>query len=101
MYASQGSIGDARRVFDWSVELDMFSWNSLIGGYVGLGDLEMARELFDDMPQRDVVSWSTMIGGCVQVCWLILVCSFIALNCANCIVGSFIFQGVELKQKAS
>lgn len=77
MYAIRESIDDARRVFDWSAEWDLFSWNSMIGGYVGLGDLELARELFDDMPERDVVTWSTMIAGYGQVCRLTWVFLFL------------------------
>lgn len=54
-------------MFDEMDERDLFSWNSLMAGYVGVGDVRMAREVFDDMPERDVVSWSTVIAGYVQV----------------------------------
>lgn len=54
-------------MFDEMDERDLFSWNSLMAGYVGVGDVRMAREVFDDMPERDVVSWSTVIAGYVQL----------------------------------
>ncbi|XP_042513997.1 pentatricopeptide repeat-containing protein At5g48910-like [Macadamia integrifolia] len=67
MYGKCGSINDARKVFDWCVNRDMYSWNLMIDGYVTSMDMDRAMELFDLMPQRDVVSWSTVLAGYVQV----------------------------------
>ncbi|CAL9152310.1 unnamed protein product, partial [Musa hybrid cultivar] len=52
VYGSFGSVHDAQMVFDGSARRDMFSWNSLIGGYVGFGDVDRARKLFDEMPEK-------------------------------------------------
>ncbi|KAJ0914061.1 putative tetratricopeptide-like helical domain superfamily [Helianthus annuus] len=62
-YAVYGRIGDARKVFDVSLEADMVTWNSMIDGYVKNGMVGDAREVFDEMPERDVVSWNSMIAG--------------------------------------
>jgi len=67
VYAVNGSMVDARKVFDKSRELDIFAWNSLLEGYAGNGDGELARQVFDEMPQRDVVSWNTVIAYYVRV----------------------------------
>lgn len=67
MYVNLGMVEEARKVFDWSVNRDMYSWNILVNGYVGMGDMDQAMEWFDKMPEHDVVSWSTIIAGYVQV----------------------------------
>ena len=67
MYANWGLVEEARRMFDWSVNRDLYSWNIMLGGYVGTGDMVQAMDLFDEMCERDVVSWSTIIAGYVQV----------------------------------
>uniref|UniRef100_A0A2N9H932 DYW domain-containing protein n=1 Tax=Fagus sylvatica TaxID=28930 RepID=A0A2N9H932_FAGSY len=67
MYANWGLVEEARRVFDWSVNRDLYSWNIMLGGYVGTHDMDRAMDLFDEMCERDVVSWSTVIAGYVQV----------------------------------
>ncbi|TKW18447.1 hypothetical protein SEVIR_5G431300v4 [Setaria viridis] len=55
-----------RKVFDEAsgVSRDLVSWNSMVAGYVGCGEMELAQELFDEMPERDAFSWATMIDGC-------------------------------------
>lgn len=67
MYSNWGLVDEARRVFDWSSDLDMYSWNIMIGGYIGSAKLGRARQMFNQMSERDVVSQSTMIAGYVQV----------------------------------
>lgn len=67
MYVNLGFVVDARKVFDWSPNRDMYSWNIMLSGYARLGKMDEARKLFDEMPERDVVSWTTMIAGCLQV----------------------------------
>ncbi|CAL4945962.1 unnamed protein product [Urochloa decumbens] len=54
-----------RKVFDEAsgVSRDLVSWNSMVAGYVGCGEMELAQELFDEMPERDAFSWATMIDG--------------------------------------
>ncbi|KAL5713526.1 hypothetical protein ACHQM5_015593 [Ranunculus cassubicifolius] len=42
MYADLGLIDLARKVFDGSSCRDLYSWNSMIGGYVGSGDFSMS-----------------------------------------------------------
>ncbi|XP_021903836.1 pentatricopeptide repeat-containing protein At5g48910-like [Carica papaya] len=70
MYASWGLVDEARRVFDGSLNRDLYSWNIMMAGYVGRGVMNQAKDLFDEMPARDVVSWSTVIAGYVQVEYL-------------------------------
>ncbi|KAE9451125.1 hypothetical protein C3L33_16984, partial [Rhododendron williamsianum] len=67
VYAVNGSMVDARKVFDKSTELDIVTWNSLLEGYAGNGDGGLVRQVFDEMPQRDVVSWNTVIAYYVRV----------------------------------
>lgn len=65
-YSVCGRLGDARRVFDESGELDVVSWNSIIDGCVRNGEVLNALDLFERMPERNVVSWNSLIGGFVQ-----------------------------------
>lgn len=67
MYGNWGLVEAARRVFDWSMNRDLYSWNIMVSGYVGLGKMDCAMELFNEMLERDVVSWTTIIAGYVQV----------------------------------
>lgn len=67
MYASWGLVEAARKVFDWSMNRDLYSWNITVSGYVGLGKMDCAMDLFNAMHERDVVSWTTVIAGFVQV----------------------------------
>lgn len=39
------------------------SYNSLINGYIRIGQLEKAQNLFDVVPVRDKISWTSMING--------------------------------------
>ncbi|MQL96391.1 hypothetical protein Taro_029064 [Colocasia esculenta] len=66
MYARNGELCDARRVFDVGHLRDVVSFTALIKGYVLCGQLDVARRLFDVIPTRDVVSWNTMIAGYAQ-----------------------------------
>ena len=43
MYGSCGSVRDARKVFDGSAVRDFVLWNSMLAGYVMMGDGNEAR----------------------------------------------------------
>lgn len=65
-YSVCGGVGEARRVFDESFELDIVSWNSMLDGYVRNGLVEDALKMFDEMPKRNDVSLNTVLGGLVK-----------------------------------
>ncbi|KAK4360097.1 hypothetical protein RND71_022326 [Anisodus tanguticus] len=50
-------------VFDEMPQRDVVSWNSIVNGYVKMGELVVARELFDAMPYRNLVGWNVMMNG--------------------------------------
>lgn len=69
LYAAGGGangVGYARSVFDEMDDRTVVSWNSLLAGYIGCGDIDEARRIFDEMPERNVISWTTMISGCAH-----------------------------------
>ncbi|XP_042482639.1 pentatricopeptide repeat-containing protein At1g32415, mitochondrial [Macadamia integrifolia] len=39
------------------------SYNSMINGFIRIGELRRAQYLFDTMPYRDEISWTSMITG--------------------------------------
>ncbi|XP_044978078.1 pentatricopeptide repeat-containing protein At3g29230-like [Hordeum vulgare subsp. vulgare] len=61
-YCRTGDCRSGRKVFDDGAR-DLVSWNSMVAGYVGCGELELAQELFDVMPHRDAFSWAAMIDA--------------------------------------
>ncbi|KAJ6295525.1 hypothetical protein OIU78_023534 [Salix suchowensis] len=63
MYTKCESLLGAHKVFEGMVERDAISWNSIISGHVGVGQMRKARALFDSMPYRTIVSWTAMISG--------------------------------------
>ncbi|KAF5199258.1 Pentatricopeptide repeat-containing protein [Thalictrum thalictroides] len=63
MYATFGLIHSASGLFDAMPERDIISWNSMIHGYIKVGDVTVAHLLFDKMPTKNVVSWNIMISG--------------------------------------
>ncbi|XP_052149666.1 pentatricopeptide repeat-containing protein At2g22070 [Oryza glaberrima] len=67
-YAKSGSVENARRIMDQSMETDLnvISFTALLEGYVKIGDMESAREMFGVMNNRDVVAWTAMIVGYEQ-----------------------------------
>jgi pentatricopeptide repeat protein len=48
-YASAGSLGDSRRLFDEMVEQNVVSWNSMIGRYAQVGNTQEVVTLFEEM----------------------------------------------------
>ncbi|KAE9467390.1 hypothetical protein C3L33_00703, partial [Rhododendron williamsianum] len=67
MYSKCGKLDAARRAFDLIARKDVYSWNSMIGGYCQAGYLGKAHDLFINMQVSDippnVVTWNTMITG--------------------------------------
>ncbi|TKY56479.1 Pentatricopeptide repeat-containing protein [Spatholobus suberectus] len=70
MYAKGGDLEAAQRIFDVMLERDVYSWNSIIGGYCQAGFCSKAHELFMKMQESDsppnVVTWNVMITGFMQ-----------------------------------
>ncbi|KAL5551227.1 hypothetical protein UlMin_001403 [Ulmus minor] len=64
MYSTFGYMDLAHFIF--SKNSDSFtiqSCNSLITGYIQIGQLERAQNLFDGVPFRDKISWTSLISG--------------------------------------
>ncbi|EFJ21107.1 hypothetical protein SELMODRAFT_30946, partial [Selaginella moellendorffii] len=68
MYASCGSVEDAKAAFERIRPRNVFSWNIMLSAYAQKGHLREARELFDKMEKRDHsgVSWSSMVSAYAQ-----------------------------------
>ncbi|KAG6469213.1 pentatricopeptide repeat-containing protein At1g19720-like [Zingiber officinale] len=70
LYAKCDRLADAQKIFDGMLEKDVFSWNSMIGGYAQAGYCGKAYELFSRMESlgvhRNVVTWNIMISGFIQ-----------------------------------
>jgi pentatricopeptide repeat protein len=64
------SLEDGERIHNhikkWSVEPDIFMWNSLINMYAKCGKMGSAQQVFDEMVNRDVYSWNLLLGGYVH-----------------------------------
>nr|KYP76477.1 Pentatricopeptide repeat-containing protein At3g02330 [Cajanus cajan] len=52
----------ALKVFERMPQRDVISWNTVIFGYAGIGNMGFAQSLFDSMPERDVVSWNSLLS---------------------------------------
>ncbi|KAL8059192.1 hypothetical protein ABFS82_03G068200 [Erythranthe guttata] len=71
MYSKCGKLDSARRVFDTMSEKDVYTWNSMIGGYCQAGYCGVAHDLFKQMQESgfilpNVVTWNVMITGYIQ-----------------------------------
>ncbi|KAJ4965115.1 hypothetical protein NE237_016964 [Protea cynaroides] len=70
LYSKCSKIEAAQRVFDNISEKDIFTWNSMIGGYTQCGYCGKAYDLFvmmqDSGVQPNVVTWNVMISGHIQ-----------------------------------
>ncbi|KAF7822961.1 putative pentatricopeptide repeat-containing protein [Senna tora] len=63
LYARNGSLVDARKVFDEIPLLCIVACNAMLHAFCTNGDMESAVSLFRGMPKRDVVSWTSIING--------------------------------------
>nr|CAD1842099.1 unnamed protein product [Ananas comosus var. bracteatus] len=68
MYSKCGDIGQARRLFDASDELDDVSWNSLISGYVRVGNVEETLRVFSRMHSYGIKLNSFALGSILKSC---------------------------------
>ncbi|XP_057470112.1 pentatricopeptide repeat-containing protein At1g19720 [Actinidia eriantha] len=70
MYSKCGKLEAAQRVFDTTLEKDVYTWNSMIGGYCQAGYLGKAHDLFMKMHGSDVspnaITWNIMITGYME-----------------------------------
>ncbi|OIW04369.1 hypothetical protein TanjilG_32561 [Lupinus angustifolius] len=70
IYSKCGNLKDAQSVFDMMLKRDVYSWNSIIGGYIQAGFCGKAHELFMKMQESDsrpnIVTWNVMITGYMQ-----------------------------------
>lgn len=70
MYSKCGEPEAASEVFDMMSEKDIYSWNSMIGGYCQAGYCGKAYVLFMQMQkseiQPNVITWNNMISGYIQ-----------------------------------
>ncbi|XP_075496062.1 pentatricopeptide repeat-containing protein At1g19720 [Primulina tabacum] len=70
MYSKSGKLRAARQVFDMISEKDVYSWNTMMGGYCQAGYCGVAHELFKRMQessiQPNVITWNVMITGYID-----------------------------------
>lgn len=67
VYAKNGFISDAHRLFDEMPIKNTSSWNTLLSAYAKQGRISVARRVFEEMPEPDAVSWTAMIVGYNQM----------------------------------
>lgn len=66
MYLKNGSLNEAKALFDTMGEKTVVSWTIMISGFAKFGSLDDARGLFNEMPEKAIVQWNALIGGYVQ-----------------------------------
>ncbi|KAJ8540959.1 hypothetical protein K7X08_001775 [Anisodus acutangulus] len=70
LYSKCGKLEAARLVFDMIPEKDVYSWNSMIGGYCQAGYCGKAYDLFMRMHEFEVspnvITWNVLISGHMQ-----------------------------------
>nr|XP_004490605.1 pentatricopeptide repeat-containing protein At1g19720 [Cicer arietinum] len=70
MYSKCGDLKAAQCIFDMMLVRDVYSWNSIIGGYFQAGFCGKAHELFRKMQESNsppnIVTWNVMITGYMQ-----------------------------------
>lgn len=68
MYSSFSIMDYSRYLFNkHSCNCVVQSINSMINGYIRIGQLEEAQDLFDTVPVRDKISWTSMVDGYLGV----------------------------------
>ncbi|XP_060216167.1 pentatricopeptide repeat-containing protein At2g22410, mitochondrial [Lycium barbarum] len=66
MYMKNGSLNEAKALFESMDERSVVSWTAMINGFAKFGRLNEARSLFNEMPEKRIVQWNALIGGYVQ-----------------------------------
>nr|GFC66230.1 pentatricopeptide repeat-containing protein At4g16835, mitochondrial-like [Tanacetum cinerariifolium] len=56
-------MDEAYHLFRKMPQKNNVSWNVMISGYVGVGDLVSAENLFRSSPFKCVVAWTAMVTG--------------------------------------
>ncbi|KAJ8537757.1 hypothetical protein K7X08_014297 [Anisodus acutangulus] len=62
MYAKFGDMESAEKLFDGMQMKTVFSWTSLLDGFIQKGELERASSIFNKMP-KDTTAWNVMLSG--------------------------------------
>uniref|UniRef100_A0A7N0RCX5 Chlororespiratory reduction 4 n=1 Tax=Kalanchoe fedtschenkoi TaxID=63787 RepID=A0A7N0RCX5_KALFE len=77
MYSSFGIMSSAHHIFTLNPDrCTVQSYNSMISGYIRVGDLEQADSLFNVSPIRDTVSWTSLIDGYFGVGEVAMACYY-------------------------
>ncbi|KAM7270185.1 hypothetical protein ACFE04_029399 [Oxalis oulophora] len=63
VYSKNGTLSDARKLFDEMPVKNTSSWNTILSAYLNRNELDNAYIMFNAMPERDDVSWTTMISS--------------------------------------
>lgn len=64
MYSALGLMDFAHNIFEKNLtNRDCQSFNSMINGYIRVGQLHKAQVLFDKVPIRNKIAWTCMITG--------------------------------------
>ncbi|KAL2345064.1 hypothetical protein Fmac_006349 [Flemingia macrophylla] len=92
MYAKCGSIGDARKGFEYIQEPDVVLWTSIITGYVQNGDYEGALNLYGKMQIRGVIPNDLTMASVLKAC-----SSLAALDQGKQMHGRIIKYGFSLE----
>ncbi|CAL9081460.1 unnamed protein product [Musa textilis] len=66
LYSKCEQLDDARRIFYQMDVKEIFTWNSMLDGFIRCSRIGDAVKFFENMPQKDVVSWTTIMAGCSQ-----------------------------------
>ncbi|WOK93810.1 pentatricopeptide repeat-containing protein [Canna indica] len=64
LYSKCEQLDDARRVFDELDTKELFTWNTMLDGYIQCSKIGDALSFFENMPEKNVVSWTTIVAGC-------------------------------------
>nr|KYP71546.1 Pentatricopeptide repeat-containing protein At2g33680 family [Cajanus cajan] len=92
MYAKCGSIGDARKNFEFIQQRDVVLWTSIITGYVQNGDYEGALNLYGKMQMGGVIPNDLTMASVLKAC-----SSLAALDQGKQMHGRIIKYGFSLE----